>query len=243
MSLKWDRTKGKPEPVASLDRVKLTESGEPLVSLVEFCPKVRLARPQVIPYLRENVAKMLAEASESLPPGIFLAVIDAWRPFARQVRIFEYMWNCAKEAYPERNEASLRRTVNRWVAPVNRPSPPGHCTGAAVDVWLVDANDEILDVTSPYGRFQSSPTYSFGLTEQAQANRTLLIESMLSVGFSNCRDEWWHYSWGDAGWAVRMGLEECHYGLAEIAPELYAEQERLSELAFRDRSNPFLEGR
>jgi D-alanyl-D-alanine dipeptidase len=37
---------------------------------------------------------------------------------------------------------------------------------------------------------------------------------MLDVGFSNCRDEYWHYSFGDSAWAVRIGASECPYGLA-----------------------------
>ena len=43
----------------------------------------------------------------------------------------------------------------------------------------------------------------------------ILVDAMLGAGFSNCRDEWWHYSYGDAGWAVRMGFDECFYGIAE----------------------------
>jgi D-alanyl-D-alanine dipeptidase len=38
---------------------------------------------------------------------------------------------------------------------------------------------------------------------------------MLSVGFSNCEDEYWHYSFGDAAWAVRTGADHCVYGLIE----------------------------
>src|SRR5262249_28504890 len=30
----------------------------------------------------------------------------------------------------------------------------------------------------------------------------------------NCRDEFWHYSWGDSAWAVRVGESECPYGWA-----------------------------
>jgi D-alanyl-D-alanine dipeptidase len=70
----------------------------------------------------------------------------------------------------------------------------------------------------------------------------ILVETMLSVGFSNCRDEWWHYSYGDAGWAVRMGLDSCVYGLARLDPALYAKQERISMQAIRRRKNPFLKG-
>jgi zinc D-Ala-D-Ala dipeptidase len=238
---KWDRTKGRPEPVRLLNRIQEAENGEPLVNLAEVCPQVIIEKPQVIPYLRATVAEMLRQAAESLPDGIRLAVIDAWRPLERQQRIYDFVWKCAVETFPGRPVASLRRTVCRWVAPTDQVAPPGHCTGAAVDVWLVDANGDLIDVCAPYDRFGAAPTYSYGLTESAQRHRDLLIGAMLEVGFSNCRDEWWHYSFGDAGWAVRTGVAECPYGLISLDHHLYTEQERLSEEAFKTRPNPFTE--
>lgn len=239
--MRWDRTKGRPEPVAALDRVPLIECGEPLVSLHEFAPAIRIIRPQTIPFCRETVARMVQRAAEQLPTGVFMGVTDAWRPLLRQQRIYEFMSRCAREAYPDREGPALTRTVNRWVAPPNRKAPPGHCTGAALDVILVDADNEPLDVTSPFTRFEGGPTYVFGLTEQAQANRTMLVDAMLGVGFSNCRDEWWHYSYGDAGWAVRLEQPHCIYGEATMEPERYAEAQQVWEDALRDRPNPFLE--
>jgi zinc D-Ala-D-Ala dipeptidase len=32
---------------------------------------------------------------------------------------------------------------------------------------------------------------------------------------SNCRDEYWHWSYGDSAWAVRVGAVEACYGLIE----------------------------
>lgn len=239
--MRWDRTKGRPEPVAALDRIPTFENGDPLVPLSEVAPAIRLIRPTTIPYCRKAVAEMVQRAAETLPDGVYLAVTDAYRPLLRQIKIYEFMTRCAREAFPDREGASLKRTVNRWVAPPDRKAPPGHCTGAALDVILVDANNEPIDVTSPFSRFQGGPTYVFGLTEEAQRNRNLLVDVMLSVGFSNCRDEWWHYSYGDAGWAVRMDQPTCFYGLAELEPELYTEQQQLWEDALRERPNPFLE--
>jgi hypothetical protein len=40
----------------------------------------------------------------------------------------------------------------------------------------------------------------------------VMVEAMLNAGFSNCRDEYWHYSWGDSAWAVRTGEKTCPYG-------------------------------
>ncbi len=238
---RWDRSAGRPEPVRALNRIREVENGEPLVDLRVVCPWVVIHRPQVIPYLRERVAQMLGKAAQSLPAGFQFGVIDAWRPFQRQERIYDYMTKCALEVHPHLTFTQLRRKVNRWVAPPHEKAPPGHCTGAAVDVYLLDEQGEPVNVSSPYTRFSAAPTYSYGLSPEAHANRMLLVNAMLGVGFSNCRDEWWHYSFGDAGWAVRMGLQECCYGRIDLEPDLYAENERLWIEAMKDRGNPFRE--
>lgn len=240
MNIRWDRSKGRPEPIRALNRIPERENGEPLVDMRIVAPSIRLIRPAVIPFCRQTVAEMAERAARLLPTGYHLGLVEAWRPIERQQRIYDFMWRCAEEAYPHRDRVALRRTVCRWVAPTDQKAPPGHCTGAALDVWLVDDEGEVIDVTSPYDRFKAAPTYTVGLSEEAQRNRDILVEAMLSVGFSNCRDEWWHYSFGDAGWAVRLDQAECFYGLARMDPDLYADSERLNIESFKDRPNPFL---
>ena len=238
--IRWDRTKGRPEPIRLLNKICERENGEPLVDTRIVCPSVRILRPQVIPYVRESEAVMCEKAAQNLPDGYYLGLIEGWRPIGRQQRIYDFVWKSAVEAFPGRDHAALRRTVCRWVAPTDQKAPPGHCTGAAVDVWLVDENGEDIDVCSPFDRFKAAPTYSLDLTETAARNRMILVETMLGVGFSNCRDEWWHYSYGDAGYAVRMGFEECVYGLIELEPDLYAEEELLWIEAAKTRQSPFV---
>jgi len=240
--IKWDRTKGRPEPIRLLNKILETDNGEPLVDMRIVCPSVRLQRPQVIPYVRESVALMCEEAARRLPDGFYMGLVEGWRPIERQQRIYDFVWKSAVEAFPNRDRTALRRTVCRWVAPTDQKAPPGHCTGAAVDVWLIDENGEDIDVSSPYDRYKSAPTYALGLSETAHRNRMLLVDAMLSVGFSNCRDEWWHYSFGDAGWAVRVGESNCQYGLVRLDPHLYAEQELLWLEAAKTRQSPFASG-
>ncbi len=240
MRIRWDRSKGRPEPIRALNRIPELDNGEPLVSILERCPRVQVPRPQTIPWVRESVAQMLHRASISLPDGLFIAVTDAWRPFRRQELIYDFMWKSGQEAFPHLSYAQLRRKINRWVAPTDQKAPPGHCTGAAVDILLVDATGEPIDITSPFERFAAAPTWATNLSEEAYRNRMIMVEAMLEVGFSNCRDEYWHYSYGDAGWAVREAKSECFYGLIELPLEQYAEAQKLWEEAFRDRENPFL---
>lgn len=236
----WDRTKGRPEPIRALNRIREIENNEPLVALSEIAPSVVVMRDSVIPYLRKSVAEMLEQAAQSLPPEFKIGVVDAWRPFVRQVRIYEWMWKNIEEVRPDLPYASKRRTVCRFVAPTDQKAPPGHTTGAAVDVNLIDAETlESVDVTSPFERLAGAPTYVFGLSEEALRNRMVLVEAMLAVGFSNCRDEWWHYSYGDAGWAVRLDKKECFYGKVELDPSLYAKQEEEWIERMKERENPF----
>ncbi len=238
--MKWDRTKGRPEPIRLLNLIPERESGEPLVELAEYAPSVKVLRPTVLPWVRKTVALMAEEAAHRLPVGLHLGIVDAWRPFERQQKIYDGMCRFLLEAKPDISHVALRRTICRWVAPTDQKAPPGHTTGAAIDVNLVNEAGEPVDVTSPFPRLTSAPTYVMGLTPEAHENRMNLVEAMLSVGFSNCRDEWWHYSYGDAGWAVRLGHPECFYGRIDLEPSLYAEQEREWEEAFRHRANPFL---
>jgi zinc D-Ala-D-Ala dipeptidase len=235
----WDRSKGRPEPIRALNRIIEQESGEPLVNIFEHAPLLRPGRPQAIPYARKRVAEMVQQAAKNLPEGMHLSLIEAWRPIERQQRIWDFMWRCAQDAFPHRDRIALRRTVCRWVAPTDQAAPPGHCTGAAVDVQLVDDVGEPIDVCAPFTRYQAAPTHTHGLTDEALHNRMILVEAMLGAGFSNCRDEWWHYSYGDAGWAVRAGQPASFYGLARLDPELYADLELVSEESFKDRPNPF----
>lgn len=240
--IKWDRTKGRPEPIRLLNFVLELENCDPLVDMRVASPSVRFPKSTTIPYARQKVAEMAERAAQSLPSGYFLAVTDAWRPFLRQKLIYEFMWKCGEEAFPHLDYAQLRRKINRWVAPIDQKAPPGHCTGAALDVILEDEAGELIDVFSPFNRFSAAPTFCFGLTETATKNRMILHDAMIDAGFSNCRDEWWHYSYGDAGWAVRMGLNECCYGLVELDESLYEEAQKEWIKVMKSRPNPFIAG-
>ncbi len=64
----------------------------------------------------------------------------------------------------------------------------------------------------PTKGWEAAYTWSDKIGDDARANRMLMVEAMMNAGFSNCRDEYWHYSWGDSAWAVRTGANQCPYG-------------------------------
>ena len=219
------------EPIRELSKIKIVECGEPLVSLREVCPKLvltdepdRSGGPRLF-FVREAVARMLCEAQEMLPPGYRLKIWSAYRTLDYQRRIYREVYERFRTEHPEWPENILRRQVNRFVHPPDAKAPPGHCTGGAVDLTIVGPDGEELDMTSPYSaqipeRMLTAETYSPKISTQARKNREFLLKIMTTVGFTNYAGEWWHFSYGDSGWAWRLGRKTAIYGLAEPTPEI-----------------------
>ena len=58
----------------------------------------------------------------------------------------------------------------------------------------------------------------------------MLIGAMESVGLTNYVGEWWHWSYGDQGWALRVGSPVAYYGAVEVED---AESKRIPTAAGR----------
>ncbi len=57
------------------------------------------------------------------------------------------------------------------------------------------------------------------LSETARRHRQILCTAMEGAGFSNYPEEWWHWSYGDSGWALRTGTATAWYGQAALPGE------------------------
>ncbi len=208
---------GSPEPIAALNRIKIMEyalpweAREPLVDIRTHCPEIEVAE-RACPYLRRTVADMVNAAQASLPRGYKLKAGSAMRTLSMQKGGWDNFNKRLREEHPEWPLSALRRATNKYFAPYDQPAPPGHCTGGAIDVSLLDASGEQLNLIAPTEGWQAAYTWSDKISPEAKANRMLMVEAMLGAGFSNCRDEYWHYSYGDSAWAVRIGETTCPYG-------------------------------
>jgi D-alanyl-D-alanine dipeptidase len=210
------KKQGAPEPIAALNRVPIHESGEHVVDIREHCPHVRVREEGIVPFVRLRVAEMLNDAARRLPEGWLLKVNSAWRSLQDQKEMYDRYFQQLKADHPKWSHATLRRQANRFFAPYDQPAPPGHCTGGAVDVSLIKPDGTDADMRSPLEGWYAAYTYRQGLSEDAHLNRMLMLRVMTEAGFSNCRDEFWHYSYGDSAWAVRVGATIAIYGLVEI---------------------------
>jgi zinc D-Ala-D-Ala dipeptidase len=209
------------EPITETRRVPIRENGEPLVDFLKAAPLVVLSKARFA-YKRETlvratVADMIRIASESLPRGYRFAIIEGWRPLHVQRRMYAATWNRFKDKHPDWSEVQLRRVANRYTAPPNAVVPPPHSTGGAVDFALLDESGEEVSMMEPFTRLHSD-AFSFdaeGLSDKARKNRDILGAALTKGGLTNYPSEWWHWTYGDQGWAYRGGHPYAIYGRTE----------------------------
>jgi D-alanyl-D-alanine dipeptidase len=207
------------EPISELVKIDIQDNGEPLVDIFAMSRRITWAVegprwnfPRT-GLARESVARMLAHAQKLLPDGLRLHITGAFRPFEIQKKMYETARAELAEQHPDWDEEYLTEYINVFSAPPIWDTPPPHTTGGAVDLFIVDENGEQLDMVSPYELgWESAPTYVEGLTPEARRNRDLLISVLTESGLTNFPGEWWHWTWGEPGWALRVGRTVALYG-------------------------------
>ncbi|MEO0984769.1 MAG: M15 family metallopeptidase [Cyanobacteria bacterium J06639_14] len=209
--------------------VVIQDCGEPLVPLPLEQFAVLTPHPyQVLgapygdrsPYwLRASVVQALVRAQEHLQamrPGWRIQIFDAYRPIPVQQFMVDYTAHelAQKQGLdfetlpPSEQDGILNQVYQFWAIPSLDPkSPPPHSTGAAVDVTLMDADGQPVDMGSPIDEIsvRSHPNHfeqSFDPKSQHfHANRCLLRQVLIQSGFQQHPNEWWHFSSGDQLWA------------------------------------------
>ena len=126
-------------------------------------------------YLHEEAEGLLCTAIEIADKlGYRFRIFDAFRPSEAQWAL----WNHTPD--PE------------FLSDPRRGSP--HSRGAAIDLTLMDENDQDLDMGTGFDAF--TPLSHHGNLEisvSAQRNRNLLMGIMTTAGWDFYRNEWWHY--------------------------------------------------
>ena len=186
--------------------VPVHDNGEPLVPLDPAIGRRT--------FVRAGLADRLLRAQALLPAGIDLKVVEGFRSEAAQLKIVAAYSAELCAAHPGISPDELRRLSSRFVAPIE-VAP--HVAGAAVDLTLVDACGDELDMGTP---IDATPEQSGGrcwfaadgISPDARAHRTLLAAVLEAVGLVNYPTEWWHWSYGDRYWALVTGWPHALYG-------------------------------
>ena len=131
-------------------------------------------------YLHRDAAALLARAIDLAGrQGYRFRIFDALRPSEAQWAL----WNHTPD--PD------------FLADPRRGSP--HSRGVAVDLTLVDADGEALDMGTAFDAF--TPLSFHGDSEisvEAQRNRLILLGIMSTAGWDFYSKEWWHYQMFDS---------------------------------------------
>lgn len=203
-------------------------------------------------FLRQSVCDRLVQAQAhltSLHPGWHIQIFDAYRPIAVQQFMVDSVFSeqvqqrgLSVEALTvEQHQDILEQVYQFWAKPsVDPTTPPPHSTGAAVDITLVDAQGQPIDMGSPIDELseRSHPDYFASGSSRVGADahlldtgdrpehryhkhRCLLRQLLQQAGFHQHPNEWWHFSYGDQLWAWierQTGVNDdaiARYGRAE----------------------------
>ena len=214
-----------------LDAVVVKDNGEPLVDFLALCDSDQLVFSPTHPVfefprvhlLRQSVASMVCRAAHALPAGLRLQIVEGYRPIAVQRAMFAHALEQARKRMPAADERAIWLQAGRYSAPPDAATPPPHLTGGAVDLEIIGENGARLDFTSPFDLNDTSHTAfdAPGLSDEARKNRDLLRSVLEPTGLTSYADEWWHWSYGDNGWALRVGAPNAIYDKIELPEDAH----------------------
>ncbi|KVU76490.1 D-alanyl-D-alanine dipeptidase [Burkholderia ubonensis] len=111
--------------------------------------------------------------------GVNLKIFDAYRPPEVQRALWEFL--------PDPT----------YVADLGLGS--NHSRGTAIDLTLVDADGEELDMGTRFDAMTAASSHFYnGHPPHVQRNRLLLLGLMHAAGFVHIESEWWHYELPDS---------------------------------------------
>lgn len=225
------------ESIDGWQNIQIIENSEEMINLNSFSYDHIDVQPKYFlqnfkhanqeQYVRKSVAFKLLEVAKLLPVGYKLRIWDAWRPFEVQKAIFEKVYNQIKSRNTYCNEDEIIKESLKFVsAPSkNKEKPAWHSTGGSIDLTIINAegiellmgtdfDDISLKARSDYYEILSNNDgdICFAIV---QRNRRLLYNLLISVGFTNYPEEWWHFDFGNQLWGKISG-NTAFYNYFEI---------------------------
>ncbi|AUC80848.1 M15 family metallopeptidase [Lacinutrix sp. Bg11-31] len=157
---------------------------------------------EIIDGYNANVAIMTKQTASALKKvqtelakqNLSIKIYDSYRPqravnhFVRWAKVVNDTL-MKQQFYPRVQKKNLFKSG--YIASKSR-----HSSGSTLDITLVNLKTgEALDMGSPYDFFGSeSWVVNANLTESQSKNRQILQRVMLSNGFRNYAQEWWHFT-------------------------------------------------
>lgn len=199
----------------------IKENGERLVSLLDTGFKL-IFEPSIMEgykYLvRQAIVEKIGRISEALDKqNKTLIIRSAWRSFEHQRKLWNNKLMFLQKEHPEESLEQLRELVAHFIAPEHLST---HATGGAVDALIYDRNTEsVLDFGTNKGHNIDLTELCYphhpDISDQARENRRLLMRLFEKEEFICDLKEYWHFDYGNIGWAIERGRLHAIYGVVK----------------------------
>ncbi|WP_241676652.1 M15 family metallopeptidase [Flavobacterium pectinovorum] len=123
----------------------------------------------------KTVQALIAANKEFMKQGCKIKLFDCYRPLSIQKKMWEIVSNPEYVADPKKGSI--------------------HNRGGAVDITVVNAQGEELEMGTPFDFFGIQASHNYKkLPISVRANRKYLKSVMIQSGFNSFDSEWWHYN-------------------------------------------------
>ncbi len=200
----------------------IKENHEVLVSLLSAGFNL-IFEPSIVKDYQYLVRKALVEKIGRISQTLdkqnkTLIIRSAWRSFEHQRKLWNNKLMLLQKKHPEESLTQLKELVARFIASEQKST---HATGGAVDALIYDKK------TKSVLNFGTNKGYDIDLTEhcyphhpdisaEARENRTLLMRLFEKEGFVCDLKEYWHFDYGNVGWAIERGRLHAIYNVVKI---------------------------
>jgi zinc D-Ala-D-Ala dipeptidase len=196
--------------------VPVIENHEPMIDLllhseIAYGPSPEIPNNTDYTKMRKTVYEKLQQAQALLPTGLRFCLYESYRSLTLQKQLFDTRYAKVKAQHPGWSLEQLFNETIKMVSPITNldgtPNIPPHSTGAAIDVYLIDEQDQAIEMGIHPKDWMEDLDGSFSLTastiisEQAKQNRKIMNQALNTAGFVNYGNEYWHWSYGDRYWA------------------------------------------
>ncbi|WP_103866127.1 alanine racemase [Aquimarina sp. I32.4] len=199
--------------------IAIKEDHTPLISLQDSDFNLIFERSIQKNYrylVRKEVYEKIGRISKLLDnQGKKLIIRSAWRSFDHQQKLWDQKVSFLKKKYPKKTVEEISRTVSRFIAPKKQST---HSTGGAVDALIYDLQNKcVLDFGTNDGLHidlneKCYPKHP-NISEEAKKNRKLLMKLFEDEDFVCDHKEYWHFDYGNIGWATEKNKEYTNYGI------------------------------
>lgn len=180
--------------------------------------------------VREAVAKRLEKIIKILNPHFGIFVFDAYRTIETQRSLMGVLFQQISKSNPAWTSDQVWRQTRTYVFDPDQEGGllvPPHNSGGAIDLALhqrgslvefgTGFDSPIISSSTSYFEKDFDPDLGFSRVqwEEIRKNRRILYHSMISMGFTNYADEWWHYNLANFKWCAEFGIPEIYGSMEE----------------------------